>query len=625
MTTSGAAQLPPRSERGLRLLLSRIWQAVLANRGLVAAIVLAGVVQAFCAKGSFVLVGPLLEALAPAAEPAAGVVAENQDRFMQWFDGVARDLSAALGILEGNAMRPMRLCLACAVIAIVLGVIGAVSMYATLLLTRYFAAKIVVDLRNDIAAHLLRLPLGFFGRRRMGELISNVTTDTTVLTRAFQLAADHVVMDPLLILGNVLVIIWAVPEAVWLLVFLVPVMALPLVRLGKQVHKNSRKSLAAMGDATEAMNQMLSGIKTVKAFQLEEERHAEFADSNARYLHRTRRLLHAKALSQAMVFSGYQVGFAVMLLGTGWLVVGENYPLKYLSVALIAISTTYTHVKRLARAYNTLLESSGAMDRIESILGELPDAPEPGAPVGRVRGDVKFEGVGFSYGHEPVLTDVTFAVEAGQTVALVGPSGAGKTTALDVLARFYRPTSGRVSVDGTDIQTLDVAGYRRNIAIVTQEPFLFNTTLAENIRHGRPTATQDEVEEAARAAQIHDFIASLPQGYATVAGERGSNLSGGQTQRVAIARAILRDPAILILDEATSALDAEHEAAVQTALQNLMRGRTSFVIAHRLSTISSADLILVMQNGCIVEKGTHHQLLQEGGLYSRLSQLQRLA
>jgi ABC-type multidrug transport system fused ATPase/permease subunit len=251
-------------------------------------------------------------------------------------------------------------------------------------------------------------------------------------------------------------------------------------------------------------------------------------------------------------------------------------------------------------------------------------ALEVGVAVDRVRGDVRFDNVAFAYEDEPVLRNVSFAVQPGQTVALVGPSGAGKSTTVDVLARFHDPISGRVLVDGRDLRDIKLSCYRRHLAMVSQHPFLFNTTIYENIRYGRPDADSHEILAAARKAQIHDFIESLPDGYQSLVGERGSNLSGGQMQRITIARAILRNPSILLLDEATSALDSESEEAVQTALQNLMQDRTSFIIAHRLATVRDADLILVMDEGRVVEDGTHQELTKKSGLYSRLSQLQNL-
>ena len=619
---AAASARPPAAS--LRILLRRVGRALLHNKLLFVAIVVAAVGEAFFTKAPFLLLKPLLDTLSPGA-PVVGQEPWVATSLRELMDGASRWSQDLLGLDLSGSPAGLASILGAAAIAVLCALPGAVSIYGVAVLSRYFATKMVVELRNEVASHLLKLPLRFYGGRRMGDLISNITTDTAVLHRAFTLAADHAVEDPLLILMNFVILVVWVPESAWLLALLIPLMALPMIRLGKKVHRTSSKSLAAMGDATESMNQMLSGIRTVKAFQLEDVRMAEFADSNARFLRRTKRMLQAKGLSEALASFAYTLGFAGLIGGMGWLVLSGRYTVGDLGVLIVPLSTTYTHVKRLSRAYNTLMESVGALDGIESILLEPLDlAAKGGEAIASLRGEVEMEGVSFAYGAEPVLRDVSFHVEPGQTVALVGPSGAGKSTTLDLLARFHDPDQGRVRIDGKDLRTLEVGSYRRRVAVVSQQPFVFNTSILENIRYGRPEASMDEVIAAARAAQIHDFIAALPEGYGTLAGERGCNLSGGQLQRITIARAILRDPAILFLDEATSSLDSESEQAVQKALENLMRGRTSFVIAHRLATTKNADLILVMDDGRIVERGRHDELMRLGGLYSRLSQLQQL-
>lgn len=613
-------------------LIRRIWTAVLAHRGLVAAVIGLGLLEALFSKAPLALVKPLMWAIG--GDGATGPVGGLQPGelgppppfdFNLWFQGLADDLTGALGLQFWGADNPgMNVVMACAVLAVASGLLGALCIYGVQLTSRYFAIKMVADLRCEVARHILILPLRYFGKRRMGELISKLTNDTQVLQRSFELACDNVVVDPLMILGNIVLLAWFIPQAIWVLVLMVPLMAIPLYRHGRRVRRRSHRSLQAMGDATESMNQILSGIRTVKAFQLEQQRLKEYEDSNRTFLSRSLRMLRAKAQSMAQSFVGYQAGFAALLLLLGWVVlVRQELGFDDVALAIAPLTTTYQHVKRLTRSFNTLMESVGALEGIEAILAEDVDvAGSSGKPLQAVRGAVELDDVWFAYGDSPVLRGVSLKVAPGQTVALVGPSGGGKSTTLDLLMRFHDPQRGRILIDGQDLRGISLQDYRRHIAVVSQQPFLFNTTIRENIAYGRPGASQAEIEAAARAAQIHDFILGLPEGYDTLAGERGCNLSGGQMQRITIARAMVRNPEILFLDEATSALDSESEELVQQALDGLRRGRTSFVIAHRLSTITSADLIVVLDQGRVVETGTHSDLMARGGAYRRMRDLQ---
>lgn len=587
-------------------LLSLILEAVVANRGLVFAIFCLGVLQAVFAKAPFALAYPLIDLLT------------GQEPGTRFLESIAEFLGLDLGSPEMNSV------VAFAILVSLCGVLGAPAIYGVLVLSRYFATKIVVDLRNDVGQHMLRLPLRFFGVRRMGELLSNITNDTTILARSFSLAADHVIVDPLLIMANAAILLWFVPESALVLLVMVPAIAWPIHSMGHRIRSTSSRTLSAMGDATESMSQMLSGIRTVKGFQLEDQRLEDFKETNALYLKRSVRMLRAKALSQSSVHLGYTVAFGVLFLFMAWLVANERYSFTSIAIIIAPLATTYTHVKRLTRAYNTLMESAGALEGIESVLLEIPDpgVDGEGIAVPSLEGRVQLEGVSFAYEDEPVLRDVSFTVEPGQTIAMVGPSGAGKSTTLDLLARFYDPIEGRILIDGQNLADMKLVDYRSHIAIVSQQPFLFNASIRDNILCGRPDASQQEMESAARNAQIHDFIVTLPDGYDSLAGERGCSLSGGQMQRITIARAILRDPRILFLDEATSSLDSESEELIQKALKNLMVGRTSFVIAHRLSTIANADLIVVLDKGRVVEQGTHDELISKSGVYKRMRDLQ---
>lgn len=612
--------------RDVEALLRRIWAAVVRYRRMVAAMIGFSLLQVVFTKLPFLVVEPLLAVMGekagaePPAPPGteAGFFASLRWEFSAWFRQFSEDLSATLGLEFEHQGMPV--VVACGVVTLICGIFGAVVIYMVQTVSRFFAYRVVADLRCELARHFVDLPLRFFGKRRMGEMISKVTNDTQVMQRSFEMAADNVIVDPLMVLGNMVIILFVIPEAILVMLVMLPLMVIPMYRQGKKVQKRSSKSLKAMGETTESLNQILTGIRTVKAYQLEDERYRDFEATTGTFLERTQRVLHAKGRSIAQSFIGYQFATAIILVLLGYYVLSDSGVSFAAVAAIIApLATNYQHVKRVTRAYNVLRESAGALSGIEDILRSEPDqALVGGAPMDKLRGDVEVHDVHFSYDEKLVLQGVSLQVRAGQTIAFVGESGGGKSTTLDLLMRFHDPESGAVLIDGRDLREVRLADYRSQTAVVSQQPFLFNTTLRENIACGRPGASQQEVEEAARAANIHEFIAEQPKGYETLAGELGSNLSGGQRQRITIARAILRNPAILFLDEATSALDNESEEVVQRALNELMKGRTSFVIAHRLSTIVDADQIFVFEEGRVVESGTHQELLQKGGVYRRM-------
>lgn len=607
----------------MQALMRRVWAAIVRYRRMVVVMVVFGFLQAIFTKLPFVTVKPLMAEMAVSrgeavpTDPATGDIGdEAEDAFNEWFRSVAHDLLGGFDFSHPG----MAVVVLCGLVSLVCGVLGAITIYVVQTQSRFFGYRIVADLRCELARHFLALPLRFFGRQRMGEMISKVTNDTQVMQRSFEVAADNVIIDPLMILVNAAVILYFVPWAALIMVVMVPMMAIPMYRQGRKVQRRSSKSLKALGDSTESLNQILTGVRTVKAFQLEQARMRDFEDANATFLHRTQRVLRAKGRSIAQSFVGYQIATALFLVLLGYLVLmTPSIEFDDVAVIIAPLATTYQHVKRVTRAYNVMRESAGALTGIEEILQTAPDrANIGGQPIERLRGDVEMRDVRFAYGDKAVLKGLSLRAEAGQTVALVGPSGGGKSTALDIMLRFHDPEQGAVLIDGRDLRELRLADFRRQTAVVSQNPFLFNASLRENIACGRPGATQEQIERAARAANIHDFIVSQPQGYDTIAGEQGVNLSGGQRQRVTIARAILRDPAILFLDEATSALDSESEEAVQQALDELRRGRTSFVIAHRLSTIYDADRIAVIDKGRVVEFGSHAELIALDGIYKRM-------
>jgi len=613
---------PVDSRADFRALMQRIWAAVVRYKGMVAVMLVFGFLEALFTKLPLLLVEPLFRVLGNSAPPKPdSFFAEVRLWLQDRFDEFSQWIVAFAGLdFEKPAMNTV---VACAAVAVVCGLLGAVAIYLVQTYSRMFAVRIVADLRELLARHFLNLPLRFYGRQRMGELISKVTNDTQVIQRSFELAADNVVVDPLLILANVAIVAFVLPEALWVMLAMVPLMGIPLYRQGRKVQKRSTKSLQAMGETTESLNQILSGIRTVKAFQLEQLRLEEFQGNTRSFLERTQKMLRAKGRSMAQTFVTYNVGFAALLVVLGYVVVVKGVPFADMATVIAPLSTTYQNIKRLTRSYHVLMESAGALRGIEELLrNDVDETTVGGRPMAGVHGDIEVRDLWFSYGETEVLRGIDLRVRAGQTVALVGETGSGKSTLMDLLLRFHDPQRGTILVDGEELRSIRVADYRAHTAVVSQQPFLFNTTIRANIAYGRPGASQSEIEAAARAANIHDFIASLPAGYDSIAGERGSNLSGGQMQRITIARAILRNPAILFLDEATSALDSKTEELVQNAIDNLRKGRTSFVIAHRLSTVVGADLIVVLHDGRVVETGTHAELIARDGRYRRMYELQ---
>lgn len=625
----GAVTEPVSERRDVEALLRRIWAAIVRYKRTVAAMIGFALLQVVFTKLPFLVIEPLLTVLKEdggAPTPAPTLPAGTEPTFFtelrlwfgEWFRAVSADLCSFLGLNFDNP--GMSVVVACGVVTLCCGVGGAITIYVVQTVSRFFAYRVVADLRCELARHFLSLPLRFFGKQRMGEMISKVTNDTQVMQRSFEMAADNVVVDPLMILGNVALIAFILPQALLVMLVMVPLMVIPMYRQGRKVQKRSTKSLKALGETTESLNQILTGIRTVKAFQLEDARMRDFDATTQTFLARTKKVLSAKGRSIAQSFIGYQIATAIILVMLGYLVLSDP-TLTFAAVGgiIAPLATNYQHVKRVTRAYNVMRESAGALSGIEDILRTDVDATMVGGrAIANVAGAVELRDVHFSYDEKPVLQGVSLQAKAGQTVAFVGPSGGGKSTTLDLLLRFHDPESGSVLIDGEDLCELRLADYRRRTAVVSQQPFLFNTTLRENIACGKPGASQEDIEQAARAANIHDFIAELPDGYDTMAGERGTNLSGGQMQRITIARAILRDPAILFLDEATSALDTESEQVVQRALDTLRKGRTSFVIAHRLSTIVDADQIIVLDQGKVIESGSHDQLIAQNGAYKRL-------
>ena len=490
-------------------------------------------------------------------------------------------------------------------------------------LSTYYVAwvgnRVVMDLRTELFAHIHRLPMIYFSQSRTGELISRTTNDTLQVERAVSTVMIDLVREPFVLVATVGYLFWLDAKLATLSLVLFPICILPVALFGRRVRRFAREGQQKLGDLTSTLQETITGAKIVKAYGMEEKESSRFAGQAGAVFSRVMKVTRASAAIDPIVVTISFAGLALALLYARWAGMTQDQFFTF-GAALVMM---YQPVKKISKLHMAIQQGSGAADRIF----ELKDAPrvedgegavEFGEPIRRI----EFDRVSFSYGEEPVLADVSFQVEAGQCVAFVGSSGSGKTTLVNLLPRFFDVQSGRVLINGRDARSLTLKSLRRQIGIVTQETILFNDTVANNIAYGHPEASRDAIVEAARRAHAHDFIEQLPQGYETVIGERGLRLSGGQCQRLAIARALLRNPPILILDEATSALDTESERQVQAALDELMAGRTVFAIAHRLSTIMHANLILVLDKGSIVERGTHQELLARGGVYKYLYDLQ---
>lgn len=484
------------------------------------------------------------------------------------------------------------------------------------------------DLRAAVFSHMQRLPMRWFSRTKTGQIIARILTDTEqtkailaeVATRTIQNTAQLVVTIWILLTLSPRLTVYAVVVAPLTIGMLQPIL--------RKLRKGHRRLRAEYGEITSVLQEVVSGIRLVKSFRGEPYEDGRFLGASARYSRGMTRIQRLSLLSGPLTeVLGTVVAVAILWLGAQQVLQGNLMDGGTLITFMVLVMRLLQPLKQLSQAPTIAQQSLAAAERLFEVLDEPTEKQSDRGTrtVDGLRDAIAFERVGFTYGDEPVLQDITFTARRGEVIALVGASGAGKSTLVDLIPRFIAPTAGRVLVDGVDAQEIDLASLRSLTGIVSQDTVLFNDTVRANVAYGAEERySQERIEAAARAANAHDFIAALPEGYDTVLGERGTRLSGGQRQRLAIARALLTDPPILILDEATSALDTESERLVQEALDRLLEGRTTFVIAHRLSTIVHATQILVLDAGRIVERGTHAELLTRGGAYARLHALQQL-
>ena len=511
--------------------------------------------------------------------------------------------------------------------------IAVVAVLAAASASRYYLVmtmgeRIVADLRRDVFAHLISLSPAFFDSARSGELISRLTADTTQIKSAAGASASIALRNLLLFLGATGMMVFTSPRLSGLVLLAIPVIVLPLVAFGRWVRRLSRNAQDTLADATSYASELLGAIRTVQAYTSERMANARFGGEVEQAYEAARSSTKARAvLTAIIIFIVFTSVVFILWIGSHDVLTGAITPGR-LGQFILYAAFAASGLGQLSEVWGEVSAASGAAERLFEILrikSQIAAPLSPRALPVPARGDVSFDNVRFAYPTRPdtaAVDGISFKVNAGEKVAIVGPSGAGKSTLFHLLLRFYDPASGAISVDGVPIRAANPQDVRARIALVPQESVAFAATARENIRFGRPEASDAEVERAADQAHATEFIRRLPGGFEAQLGERGVTLSGGQRQRIAIARAILRDAPLLLLDEATSALDAESETLVQTALEELMRHRTTLVIAHRLATVLSCDRILVMDQGQIVEQGTHASLVAANGLYARLARLQ---
>jgi ATP-binding cassette subfamily B protein len=514
-----------------------------------------------------------------------------------------------------------------------LGLFGVALVLAFATAARYYCITLLgeralASLRSKLYAHVIRLDVGFFERSRVGELTSRLGTDTEVIQALIGSGISVALRSAVMLLGATAMMVWTSPRLAGLTALVIPAVMLPILVFGRRVQKLSRASQDRLADGAAVANETLNAAPAVKAYAREDIESTRYGGAITRALATARKRIGMRSMLTAAVIVLFFGAITLVLWVGARDVLGGTLDVGVLGQFVIYAFFAAGSLAGLSEVWGDVLRAAGAMERIGELFEERADITSPAQPTALprpTRGALRFDNVAFHYPTRPdapALYDFDLAIQPGETVALVGPSGAGKSTVFALLLRFYDPQTGRITLDGIDLRALALPELRGAIALVPQETVIFGGSAADNIRFGRQDAGDDEVREAARAAEANDFISAMGKGYDEELGERGVRLSGGQRQRIAIARAILRDAPLLLLDEATSALDAQSEAAIQQALERLEKGRTTLVIAHRLATVQRADRIVVMDGGRIVAQGTHHSLLAEGGLYAELARLQ---
>jgi ABC-type multidrug transport system fused ATPase/permease subunit len=596
--------------------LARIWRYLAEYKGQLALYFLCSLLAAACAVLSIGLLLPILNVLfLPQAVSMANAEPTLNDRLLSFARMLAgtTDTLSILGVI----------CIVVIVFTVLKNLFGFLAI-SILLPVRH---SMIRRLRNEMFTKLLSLPIGYFTEERKGDLMSRMTYDVNELQTSVMSVMEVFIREPILILFYLGSMIWISPQlSLFLLIFL-PISGLAIGKIGSSLRRYARSMAEQMSDINSVLDETLSGMRVVKAFNAEKSQYLRFLKLNNENFRLRNKSASRSELASPLSETMGVIVVAIILWFGGRLVLRDHTLAPGMFITYIALFTQIINpVKNLSSALNQVQKGSAALARMEEVLladnaiKEIPNAKS----IREFRDKIELRDVRFAYGDKVILDGINLTIQKGKTIALVGSSGAGKSTLADLVPRFHDVTSGEILIDGVNIKEVKLDDLRRLIGVVSQEPILFNDTLYNNMTLGTGGATQERVEAAARIAHADGFIIGKVDGYNTIAGDRGARLSGGERQRITIARAVLKNPPILILDEATSSLDTESERIVQQAINNLMQDRTCIVIAHRLSTVQNADEIIVLDKGRIVERGTHSTLINAGGVYNKLVAMQQV-
>ncbi len=587
--------------------------------------VFTGIVGGFMAALRIGTITFVYSAVFPSHDPSGQVqlpVKHMPGFLVGWYD------AATDALQKGIQIHPWPLTVTWTIIALVAAIpviqfLMGLFSYLNVYCLQWVASRAVADLRVKLFGHLLNLSAGFYNENASGQLISRMMNDTGMLQTILSSATTIVVRDPVMLVVMLGALLVEEPRLTLVTIIFLPVCVIPIAIFTRKIRKSSREMQTQNADLTQTMSEAFTGHRIVKAYNLEPIVTAEFQNICRKFVSHYMRIVRAQSIPSPLIEFFGTCGVALLLAYLICNSAGHPSPADFI-LLIGGIFQIYAPLKNLNMLQNWTVQARAASERVFELLATKSTVPEPAAPkmLHADQADIAFEHLDFNYGEKAVLHNVSLTVKAGKLVALVGASGSGKTTLSNLLLRFYDPVKGAIKIGGVDIRDVRTIDLRNQIAVVTQETVLFNDTIRRNIELGRPGATDDEIIAAAKHAYAYDFIMQKPEGFNAVIGEKGVALSGGQRQRIAIARAVLKNAPILVLDEATSALDTESERAVQAALDELMKGRTTICIAHRLSTILHADVIVVLDQGRIVETGRHEELIKRGGIYQKLYELQ---